>query len=102
MPYGQFVQEDTLIGVRTAAAIRPFTQEAGVIDQVAMASPAADQSAAALGAVYGNLLGATLESLGDAYDAGVLEGGSVYHHNSGRQGGGHRRFARKIVVKSPR
>jgi hypothetical protein len=45
MPYGQFVQEDTLIGVRTAAAIRPFTQEAGVIDQVAMAAPAADQSA---------------------------------------------------------
>jgi hypothetical protein len=35
MPYGQFVQEDTLIGVRTAAAIRPFTQEAGVVDQVA-------------------------------------------------------------------
>jgi hypothetical protein len=34
MPYGQFVQEDTLIGVRTAAAIRPFTQEAGVIDKV--------------------------------------------------------------------
>jgi hypothetical protein len=31
MPYGQFVQEDTLIGVRTAAAIRPFTQEAGVM-----------------------------------------------------------------------
>jgi hypothetical protein len=28
MPYGQFVQEDTLAGVRTAAAIRPFTQEA--------------------------------------------------------------------------
>jgi hypothetical protein len=28
MPYGQFVQEDTLIGIRTAAAIRPFTQEA--------------------------------------------------------------------------
>jgi len=28
MPYGQFAQEDTLIGVRTAAAIRPFTQEA--------------------------------------------------------------------------
>ena len=45
MPYGRFVQEDTLIGVRTAAAIRPFTQEAGVIDQVAMAAPAADQSA---------------------------------------------------------
>jgi hypothetical protein len=43
MPYGQFVQEDTLIGVRTAAAIRPFTQEAGVIDQVAMAAPTADQ-----------------------------------------------------------
>src|SRR6266481_1552036 len=34
MPYGEFVQEDTLIGVSTAAAIRPFTQEAGVIDQV--------------------------------------------------------------------
>src|SRR5690349_14413026 len=28
MRYGQFVQEETLIGVRTAAAIRPFTQEA--------------------------------------------------------------------------
>jgi hypothetical protein len=28
MSYGQFVQEDTLIGIRTAAAIRPFTQEA--------------------------------------------------------------------------
>ena len=28
MPYGQFVQEDTLVGIRTAAAIRPFTQEA--------------------------------------------------------------------------
>ena len=66
MPYGQFVQEDTLIGVRTAAAIRPFTQEAGVIDQVAMAAPAADQSTAALSAFFGNLLGATLESLGDA------------------------------------
>ena len=60
MPYGQFVQEDTLIGIRTAAAIRPFTQEAGVIDQVAMATPAADQSAAALGAFVGNLLGTTL------------------------------------------
>ena len=44
MPYGQFVQEDTLIGLRTAAAIRPFTQEAGVIDQVAIAAPAADQT----------------------------------------------------------
>ena len=31
MPYGQFVQEDTLIGIRTAAAIRPFTREARVI-----------------------------------------------------------------------
>lgn len=35
MSYGQFVQEDTLIGVGTAAAMRPFTQEAGVVDQVA-------------------------------------------------------------------
>ena len=39
MPYGQFVQEDTLIGIRTAAAIRPFTQQAGVIDQVARRHP---------------------------------------------------------------
>ena len=58
MPYGQFVQEDTLIGVRTAAAIRPFTQEAGVNNQVVMAAPAADQSTAALAAFFGNLLGA--------------------------------------------
>ena len=28
MPYGPFVQEDTLISIRTAAAIRPFTQQA--------------------------------------------------------------------------
>jgi hypothetical protein len=28
----------SLIGLRTAAAIRPFTQEAGVIDQVATAA----------------------------------------------------------------
>ena len=27
MPYGQFVQEDTLIGVRTAAAIRPLLRK---------------------------------------------------------------------------
>ena len=72
MPYGQFVQEDTLIGVRTAAAIRPFTQQAGVIDQVAMAAPAADQSAPASGAFFGNLVGATPESLGGADDAGAL------------------------------
>jgi uncharacterized membrane protein len=77
MPYGQFVQEDTLIGVRTAAAIRPFTQEAGVIDHVAMAAPAADQSTAALGAFFGNLLGATLKSLGDAHDAGPLGGSAL-------------------------
>jgi hypothetical protein len=75
MPYGQFVQEDTLIGFRTAAAIRSFTQEGGVIDQVAMAAPAADQSAAALGAFFGNLLSARLESLGDAHDAGALGAG---------------------------
>ena len=77
MPYGQFVQEDTLIGVRTAAAIRPFTQEAGVIDQAAIAAPAADQSAAALSAFFGNLVGATLEALGDAYDAGALGGSAL-------------------------
>ena len=76
MPYGQFVQEDTLIGIRTAAAIRPFTQEAGVIDQVAMA-PAADQGAAALSAFFGNLVGATVEALGDAYDAGALGGSAL-------------------------
>ena len=63
MPYGQFVQEDTLIGVRTAAAIPPFTEKAGVIDRVTMAAPAADQSAAALGAFFSNLLGATLQYL---------------------------------------
>jgi hypothetical protein len=76
MPYGQFVQEDTLIGVRTAAAIRPFTQEAGVIDQVAMTTPAADQSAV-LSAFFGNLVGATPESLGDADDAGALGGSAL-------------------------
>jgi hypothetical protein len=75
MPYGQFAQEDTLIGVRTAAAIRPFTQEAGVIDPVAIAAPAADQSAAASGAFFGNLVGATLESLGG--DAGALRGSAL-------------------------
>jgi hypothetical protein len=77
MPYGQFVQEDTLIGVRTAAAIRPFTQEAGVIDPVAMAAPAADQSAPASGAFFGNLVGATRESPGDASDAGALGGSAL-------------------------
>jgi hypothetical protein len=77
MPYGQFVQEDTLIGVRTVAAIRSFTQEAGEIDQVAMAAPAADPSAAALSAFFGNLVGATLETLGDAYDAGALGGSAL-------------------------
>ena len=74
MPYGQFVQEDTLIGLRTAAAIRPFTQEAGVIDQAAIAAPAADQSAPASGAFFGNLVAATQESLGDVHDAGALGG----------------------------
>ena len=73
MPYGQFVQEDTLIGVRTAAAIRPSTQEAGVTDQVATAAPDADQSAV-LSAFFGNLVGATLETPGDADDAGALGG----------------------------
>jgi hypothetical protein len=72
MPYGQFVQEDTLIGVRTAAAIRPFTQQAGVVDQVAVAAPTADQSAPASGAFFGNLVGATRESPGDPHDAGAL------------------------------
>ena len=76
MSYGQFVQEDALIGVRTAAAIRPFTQEPGVTDQVAMAAPAADQSAEALGVFFGNL-SATLESHGDAYDAGALGGSAL-------------------------
>jgi hypothetical protein len=97
MPYGQFVQEDTLIGVRTAAAVRPFTQEAGVIDQVAMAAPAADQNAAASGAFFGNPLGAPLTSLADTYDAGALGAGSVYYHSSGWHGGGHPRFARRNV-----
>jgi hypothetical protein len=99
MPYGQFVQEDALIGVRRAAAIRPFTQEGGVSDQVAMAAPAADQSAAALSAFFGNLIGPPLDPIGDAYDAGALGGGSVYHHSSGWHGGGHPRFARKTANK---
>jgi hypothetical protein len=78
MPYGQFVQEDARIGVRTAAAIRPFTQEAGVIDQVAMAAPAADQSAAASGPSFGNPRGAPPASLGGgADDAGALRGSAV-------------------------
>jgi hypothetical protein len=77
MPYGQFVRQDTLIGVRTAAAIRPFTQEAGVIDQAAIVAPAADQSAPASGAFFGNLVGATRESLGDAHDAGALGGSAL-------------------------
>jgi hypothetical protein len=78
MPYGQFVQEDTLIGVRTAAAIRPVTQEAGVVDPVAMAASASDQSAPASGAFFGNLVGATRESPGDAHVAGAPEGNALW------------------------
>jgi hypothetical protein len=96
MPYGQFVQEDTLTGIRAAAAI-PFTQEAGVIKQVAIAAPAADQSTAALDAFFGDLPGSPLESLNDAYGAGALGGKSEYHHSGGRHGGGHPHFARKTV-----
>ncbi len=77
MSYGQFVQEDTLIGLRTAAAMRPFTQEAGVVDQVAIAAPAADQGAPASGAFFGNLADATLKSVGDAHDAGALGGSAL-------------------------
>jgi hypothetical protein len=99
MPYGRFVQEDTPIGLRTAAVTRPFTQEARVIDQVAMAAPAADQSAAALSAFFGNLPGQPLDSIGDAYDAGALGGASVYHHSGGWHGGGHPRFPRKTANK---
>jgi hypothetical protein len=49
-----------------------------VIDQ-AIAAPAADQSAAASGAFFGNLAGANLGSLalGDAYDAGALGGSAL-------------------------
>ena len=77
MPYGQFVREDALIGGRTAAAIRPFTQEAGVIDQVGMPAPAADQSAPVLSAFFGNLLGATPEPRSDADDASALRGSAL-------------------------
>jgi hypothetical protein len=77
LPYGQFVQEDTLIGVRTAAAIRPVTQEAGVVDPVAMAASAADQSAPVSGAFFGNLVGATREPPGDAHVAGALWGSEL-------------------------
>jgi len=45
IPYGQFVQESTQITARTTAAVQPFIQEAGVIDQVAMAQT--DQPSAA-------------------------------------------------------
>jgi hypothetical protein len=77
MPYGQFVQEDTLIGVRTAAAIRPVTQEPGVVDPVATAAPAADQSVPVPGAFFGNLVGATREPPGDARVAGALWGSAL-------------------------
>jgi hypothetical protein len=77
IPYGQFVQEDTLIGVRTAAAIRRFTQEAGVIDQVGIPAPDADQSAPTFGAFFGNLLGATPESRDGADDAGAPGGSAL-------------------------
>jgi hypothetical protein len=97
MPYGKFVQEDSVIGLRMAAATRPFTQEAGVIDQVAMAAPAADQSAAALSTFFGNLLGPAVDSIGDAYDAGAS--GEVYHHSGGWHGGGHVRLAHKTANK---
>src|SRR5205814_9064533 len=53
LPYGQFVRQDTLIGVRTAAAIRPFTQEAGVIDQAAIVGRATGTSVQASGALLG-------------------------------------------------
>jgi hypothetical protein len=99
MPYGRFVQEDTLVGLRTAAATRPFTQEAGVIDQGAMAAPAANERAAALSAFFGNLLDPAVDPIGNAYDAGALGGGSGYHHSSGWHGGGHPRFVRKTANK---
>ena len=42
-----------------------------------MTAPAADQSGATLSAFFGNLVGATLETLGDAYDAGALGGSAL-------------------------
>jgi hypothetical protein len=69
MSYGQFVQEDTLIGVRTAATIRP--------DLVAVAASAADQSAPVSGVFFGNLVGATREPPGDAHVAGALWGSAL-------------------------
>ena len=105
IPYGPFVQESMQITARTAAAAQPFIQEAEVLDQVAM-SQTEEQSAAALGAFFGNLLGATLESLADAADTSSFSGGfyhrhgEAWHHNDNRwRGGGYVRLAHKPVSK---
>jgi hypothetical protein len=98
IPYGQFVQESTQIIARTAAATQPFIQEAGVIDQVTMAQ-GDEQSAAVLGAFFGNLFGATLEALADAADAGAFSGGFHHRHGGGWHGGGHLGPAHKPVMK---
>jgi hypothetical protein len=105
IPYGPFVQESTQITARTAAAVQPFIQEAGVLDQVAM-SQTEEQSAAALGAFFGNLLGATLETLADTADTGSFSRGfyhrhgDAWHRNDNRwRGGGYVRLVHKPAMK---
>jgi hypothetical protein len=92
MPYGPFVQESTRTSVRMTAALQPFMQEAGAMEQVAMAQ-AVDQNAAAFGAFVSDLLGATIEILGDASDAGAFRG-AYHHHRGGGHGGSHAAYAR--------
>jgi hypothetical protein len=93
MPYGEFVQASTRAGVRMTAALQPFMQESKALEQVAMAQATdQDATAAAFGAFVGNLLGATIEILGDAGDTGALRGGVHYHHVGSRNGGERRGY----------
>ena len=86
MPYGEFVQESTRASVRMTAALQPFMQESGALEQVAMVQ-ATDQDAAVFGAFVGDLLGAAIEILGDAADSGAFDGGGHHHHSGSRHSG---------------
>jgi hypothetical protein len=78
MPYGQFAVDSTRIAQRRIAAIQPFIQEAGALEQVAIAQ-AADQNAAAAGALIGEVL---IDILDAAADAGAFRGGYHNHHGT--------------------
>jgi hypothetical protein len=78
MPYGQFAVDSTRIAQRRIAAIQPFIQEAGALEQVAMAHDA-DQNAAATGALIGEAL---IDILDIAADAGASRGGYHNHHGT--------------------